>query len=79
MEEESRHAIDSRSILDITMSSISLVLCEDTLMDIFVSAVNVHDIKPANKSTIPDTPPPTPKIARFTHERNHRLTPKYLA
>ena len=36
MEEESSHSIDSYLILDITMSSISSALCEDTLTAIIV-------------------------------------------
>ena len=79
MEEESRHSIDSRSIFDITMSSISLALCEDTLTASLVSAVNVHDIKPAYKPTIPNIPLPTPNITAITQERHHKSTPKYLA
>ena len=79
MEEESRHSIDSRSIFDITMSSISSELCEDTLTARLVPAVNVHVIKPEHKPTIPDTPLPTPNIAAITHERHHKLTPKSLA
>ena len=79
MEEESRHSISSRLIFDITMSSISLKLCEDTLTAILASAVNVHDIKPAHKPTILDTPLPTPNIATIIHERHHKLTPKYIS
>ena len=79
MEEESRHSVDSRSIFDIAMLSISSALCEYTLTDILVSAVNVHDIKPSHKPTIPDTPLPTPNIAVITHERHHKLTPESLA
>ena len=79
MEEESRNNIASRSIFDITMTSISSELCEDTLSASLVSAVNVHSIKPALKSTIPGTPLPTPNIAAITHERNHKLTPKSIA
>ena len=67
MDEESRHSIASQSIFNITMSSISSALCEDTLTDSLVSAVNVHDIKPSYKPTIPDTPIPTPNIAAITH------------
>ena len=79
MEDESRHSIASRSIFDITMSSISSALCEDTLTASLVLAVNVHDLKPAHKLTIPDTPLTTPNIAAITHDRHHKLTPKYLA
>ena len=79
MEEESRHSISSRSIFDITISSISSALCEDTLMDSLVSAVNVHVIKPAHKTTILGTPIPTPNIASITQERHHKLTPEYLS
>ena len=79
MEEESRHSIDSRSIFDITMSSISLALCEYTLMNILVSSINVHEIKPAHKPTVLNTPIPTPNIAAITHERYHNFTPEYLA
>ena len=79
MEEESRHSIASRSIFDITMSSISSALCEDTLTASLVSAVNIHDIKPAHQPTIPDTPLPTPNIAAITQERHHKLTPESLA
>ena len=79
IEEDSRHSIASRSIFDITMSSISSALCEDTLTDSLVSSVNDHYIKPAHKPTIPDTPLPTPNIAEITHERHHKLTPEYLS
>ena len=79
MEEESRHSIASRSIVDITMSSISSELCEYMPTDSLVSDVNVHDIKPAHNPTIPDTPLTTPNIAESTHERHHKLTPKSLA
>ena len=79
MEEESRHSISSRSIFDITMSSISSSLCEDTITASLVSAVNFHEIKIAHKPTIPDTPLSTPNIAASTQERHHKLTPKYLA
>ena len=41
--------------------------------------MNVHDITPAQSTTIPDTPLPTPNIAEITHERHHKLTPEYLA
>ena len=75
MEEESRHSIASHLIFDITMSSISLSLCEDTLTASLVAAVNVHDIKPAHKPTITDTPLPPPKIAAIIHERHQKLTP----
>ena len=61
------------------MSIISAALCEDTLTASLVSDVNFHDIKPAHKPTIPDTPLPTPNIAAITHERHHKLTPEYLA
>ena len=79
MEEESRHSISSCSIFDITMSSISWTLFEDALMAIPVSSVTFHEIKPAHKPTIPDTPLPTPNIAAITRERHHKLTPKYLS
>ena len=79
MGKESRHSISSRSIFDITMSSTSSVLCEDTLKGSINSAVNVHGIKPAHKPTIPDTPLPTPDIAAIAHERHHMLIPKSLA
>ena len=79
MEEESIHSIASHSIFDITMSSISSALCEETLIASLVSAVKVHDIKPAHKPTIPDTPLTTPNIASITHERHHKLTPESLA
>ena len=79
MEEELRHSIASQSIFDITMSSISSSLYEDTLTASLVSAVNVHDIKPAHQPTIPDTPLPTPNIAPITQERHHKLTPESLA
>ena len=79
MEEESRHSIASRSIFDITMSSISSALCEDALMASHVSDVSVHDIKPAHKPTIPDTPLLTPNITVITQERHHKLTPEYLS
>ena len=74
MDEESRHTIASRSIFDITMSSISSELCEDTLTTSLVSAVNVHDIKPAHKPTITNTTLPTPNIAEITQERHHKLS-----
>ena len=61
------------------MSSISLELCEDTLTTSLVSAVNVHDKKPAHQPTIPETPLPTPNIAAITNERHHKLTPESLA
>ena len=79
MEEESRHSISSCSIFDIVMSSISSALFEDMLAASLVSAVNVHDIKPAHKPTIPDTPLPTPNIASITHESHHKLTPEWIA
>ena len=79
MEEELTHTIASRSIFNITMSSISSALCEDTLMARLVSAVNVHDIKPAHQPTIPDTPLPKPNITAIKHERHHKLTPESLA
>ena len=44
-----------------------------------VSAVIVHGIKPSHRTTIHDTPLPTPNIASITHERHHKLTPKYIA
>ena len=55
MEKESRHSIAIRSIFGITMSSIPLELCDDTLIENLVSDIRVHDIKPAHKTTIPDT------------------------
>ena len=61
------------------MSSISSELCEYTLTASLVSAVNIHDIKPAHQPTIHDTPLPTPNIAEITQERHHKLTPEYLA
>ena len=61
------------------MSSISSILCEETLTASLVSDINVHDIKPAHNPTIPDKPLPTPNIAEITHERHHNLTHKYLA
>ena len=76
---ESRHSIASRSIFDITMSSISSPLCENKLTASLIMAVNVHDIKPAHKPTIPDTPLATPNISSITHERHHKLTPESLA
>ena len=79
MEEELRHSISSRSIFDITMSSISSALCEDTLMASLVSAVKIHDTKPAHHPNIPETPLPTPNIAAITQERHHKLTPESLA
>ena len=79
MEEESIHSIASRSIFDFTMSSISSALCEETLTARLVSVVNIYDIKPAHKPTIPDKPLPTTNIAEITHDRHHKLTPKYLA
>ena len=79
MEEESRHSISSRSIFDIKMSSVSSALCEDMITASLVSAVNVHNIKPVHKPTIPDKPLPTPNIAAITHERHHTLNPEYLA
>ena len=79
MEEESRHSIASRSIFEITMSSISSALFEDTLPASLISVGNVHDIKPAHKPTISDTPLPTQKIAAITHERHQKLTPKSIA
>ena len=79
MEEESRHIIASRSIFDIMMSIISSALCEYTITSSLISAVNVHGIKPAYKTNIPDTPLPTPNIAAITHEKHHKLTPKSLA
>ena len=75
MEEESRHSIASQSIFDITMSSISSALCEDTQTASLVSAVNIHDTKPAHQPTIPDSPLPTLKIAAITQVRHHKLTP----
>ena len=78
MEEELRHSIASRSIFDIAMSSISLNLCEDTLTASLISAVNVHDIKPSHKPTIPYTPLPTPDIVAITHKKHHKSTPEYL-
>ena len=79
MEEESIHSIASRSIFDITISSVSLALFEDTLTASLVSAVYIREIKPAHNPTIPDTPLPTPNIASITHERHHNLTPEYLS
>ena len=79
MEEESRHSIASRSIFEITMSSILSALCEDTLTAILVLVVNFHDIKPAHEPTIPDTPLPTPNITEITQERYHKLTPESIA
>ena len=79
MEEDSRHSISSRSIFDIKMSSISSALCEDMLTAILVSGVNFHDIKSEHKTTIPDTPLPTPKISAITHEIHHKLTSQSLA
>ena len=79
LEEESRHSIASCSIFDITMSSISSALCEYTLTSSVVSAVNIHDITPAHKPTIPYTPLPTPNIAAITYKRHHKLTPKSLS
>ena len=79
MEEESRHSIASRSIFDITMSSISSELYEETLTAILISAVNVHVIKLAHKPTITDTPLLTTNIATITHERHQKLTPISLA
>ena len=61
------------------MSSISSELCEDTLTASLVSAVKIHDIKPAHQPTIPETPLPTPKIAAITQEIHHKLTPESLA
>ena len=61
------------------MSRKSSALCEDMLTAILVSSVNVHDIKPAHKPTIPDTTVPIPNIAAITHERHHKLTPESLA
>ena len=61
------------------MSSISSTLCEDTIPVSLVSAVNVHEIKPSYKPTIPDTPLPTPNIAATTQERHHKLTPESIA
>ena len=66
MEEELRHSIASRSIFDITMSSISSALCGDMITAGLVSSVNVYDIKPGHKQTIPDTPLPTSNIAAIT-------------
>ena len=79
MEKESRHSIFSRSIFDITILSISLALCEDTLTARLVSAINIHDIKPPHQPTIPDTPLTKPKIVSITQERHHKLTPESLA
>ena len=79
IEEESRHSIASRSIFDITMSSISTALCEYTLTASLVSAVKIHDIKPAHQPTIPDTPLSTPNISAITQERHHKLTPESLS
>ena len=79
MEEDSRHSIASRSIFDITMSSISSALCKDALTASLASDVNVHDIKSAHKPTIPYTTLPTPNIAEITQERHHKLTPESLA
>ena len=67
MEEESRQSIDICLIFDITMSSISSALCENTLTASLISDVNVHDIKPAHNPTIPDTPLPTPNIVAIIH------------
>ena len=61
------------------MSGILSELCEDTLMASLVSAVNVHDIKPAHNPTIPETPLPTPNITSIKHERHQKLTPESLA
>ena len=69
MEEESRHTIASHSIFDITISSISSALCEDTLTASLISAVNIHDIKPAHKPTINDKLIPTPIVVAITQER----------
>ena len=77
--EESRHSIASRSVFDIKMSSISSALCENTLTASLILAVNVHDIKPAHKPTIPDTPLTTPNITAITQERHHKLTHESLA
>ena len=61
------------------MSIMSSALCEDTLTVSLVSALKIHDIKPAHQPTIPETPLPTPKIAAITLERHHKLTPESLA
>ena len=76
MEDESRHVIAYRLISDITMSIISSALCEDTRIIRLVSVINIHEIKPEHKPTIPDTPLPTPNIAEIKHERHRKLTPK---
>ena len=70
MEEDLRHSISSRLIFDITISSISSELCEVMLTARLVSAVNVHDIKPAHNPTIPDTPLSTAKIAIISKPPN---------
>ena len=44
-----------------------------------VSAVDIHDIKPAHQPTISDTPLPKPNIAAITQEKHHKLTPEYLS
>ena len=79
MEEESRHIIASCLISDITMSSISSTLCEDTITAILVSFLNIHDIKAAHKPTTTDKCLPTSDIVAITHDRHNKLTPKYLA
>ena len=61
------------------MSSISSKLCEDTLTDSLVSAVNIHDIKPTHHPTIPDTTLPTPNITALTEERHNKITPESQA
>ena len=79
MEEESRQSISPRSIFNITISSISSALCEDTLTASLVSAVIIHDIKPEHQLTIPDTPLPAPNISAITQERHHKLTPESIS
>ena len=49
------------------------------LTAILVSAVNVHEIKPAHEPTMPDTPLTTPIIVEITHEIHQKLTQEYLA
>ena len=49
------------------------------LMASLVSAVNVHDIKPAHNPTIPVTPLSTINIAAITQERHHKLIPESLS
>ena len=61
------------------MPIISSSLCEYTLTASLFSAINVHDIKPAHKPTIPDTTLSTPNIAAITQERHHKLTPESLS